>query len=74
MDVEAVVAACVPTDEALGERRLEVGDLRGDCLGPRDAGGRCKSNLPRPNFRDHRVAVTDAAVGVEIERRPKRRR
>jgi hypothetical protein len=68
VNVETVLAASVPTDEALREGRLEVGGLGSDCLGPRDRGRGCESDRPRPNVCNYRAAVADTPVGVEIER------
>ena len=74
MDVQPVVAR-VPADEALRERRVEVGRLRRDGRRPSVTGaGGASADRSLAHLGDERVVVPDAAVGVEPEPLVERRR
>ena len=73
MDVQPVVAARVTADEALRERRVEVGRRRRDRVADRDRVGRRDAELHLADVRDHRVAGDDP-FAVQLERGLERRR
>ena len=73
MDVQPVVPARVTADEAVRERRVEIGRRRGDRVAERDRIGRRDAELHLADVRDHRVAGDDP-LAVQLERRLERRR
>ncbi len=73
VDVQSVVPARVTADEALRERRVEIGCRRGDRVPDRDRVGRRDAELHFADVRDHGVAGDDP-LAVQFERCLERRR